>query len=71
MKTYITKDMGITEAVQTYPDVVPVFQALGMHCFGCMAAQFENLEQGCLAHGLDPDSVVRAANDELNRINED
>ena len=24
----------------------------GMHCIGCVAAQFETLEQGCKAHGM-------------------
>ena len=41
----VTKDMGILEAVEKYPDSVPVFQAYGMLCFGCMAARFENIEQ--------------------------
>ncbi len=64
----VTKDMGILDAVEQYPESVPVFQAYGMHCFGCMAARFENIEQGCLAHGIDPDALVRSVNDALNAI---
>lgn len=45
----VTKDMGILDAVNAYPDSVNVFQAYGMHCFGCMAARFESIEEGALA----------------------
>ena len=24
----------------------------GLHCVGCIAAQFETLEQGCKSHGM-------------------
>lgn len=64
----VTKDMGILDAVQQYPDAIPVFQAFGMHCFGCMAARFENIEQGCLAHGIDPDQMCAAINEALNAM---
>ena len=62
----ITKDMGIAEVVQKYPDTVPVFMYAGMGCFGCMAARFENIEQGALAHGIDVDSLVDALNEIAN-----
>lgn len=58
----ITKDMGITDIVNKYPETVEIFQSYGMHCFGCMAARFENLEQGALAHGLDVDKLVEDLN---------
>ena len=61
----LTKDMGIMDAVEQFPESVPVFQEFGMHCFGCMAARFENIEQGCLAHGIDPDALVAAVNEKL------
>jgi hybrid cluster-associated redox disulfide protein len=58
----ITKDMGIMEIVEKYPITVEVFSRYGMHCFGCMAARFESLEQGALAHGLDVDMLVQDLN---------
>ncbi|MGL4546476.1 DUF1858 domain-containing protein [Eubacterium aggregans] len=64
----VTKDMGILEAVEQYPDSVPVFQAFGMHCFGCTAARFENIEQGCAAHGIDADEMVNAINNALSAV---
>lgn len=59
----ITKDMSITEVVEKYPQTVEVFQRYGMHCFGWMAARFENLEQGALAHGIDVDAMLKDLNE--------
>lgn len=58
----ITKDMNIIEIVEKYPESVEVFTSYGMGCFGWMAARFENLEQGALAHGIDVDSLVEDLN---------
>ena len=62
----ITKDMGIIEVVNKYPDTVPVFMYAGMGCIGCMAARFENIEQGATAHGIDVDALVDALNEVVN-----
>ena len=59
----ITKDMGILEVVQQYPDTVDVFVNAGMGCLGCAAARFENIEQGCMAHGIDVDALVEGLNE--------
>lgn len=59
----ITKDMNIVEVVQRYPDTMMVFMYAGMGCFGCHAAQFENIEEGALVHGIDPDKLVEALNE--------
>ena len=59
----ITKDMNIIEVVQRYPDTMMVFMYAGMGCFGCHAAQFENIEEGALVHGIDPDKLVEALNE--------
>jgi hybrid cluster-associated redox disulfide protein len=58
----ITKEMGIIDIVNQYPQTVPVFQDYGMGCLGCMAARFENLAQGAAAHGIDVDSMVKDLN---------
>ncbi len=62
----ITKDMSIIEVVQNYPDTIPVFMYAGMGCIHCMAAQFENIEQGAMAHGIDVDALVDALNEIVN-----
>ena len=59
----ITKDMNIIEVVQRYPDTAMVFMYAGMGCFGCHAAQFETIEEGALAHGIDADKLVEALNE--------
>lgn len=62
MKVLISKDMSITDIVDNYPETVEVFIQSGMHCFGCMAARFENVEQGALAHGIDVDKLIEDLN---------
>lgn len=59
----ITKDMGIMEIVQKYPDTVDVLMNAGMGCLGCAASHFENLEQGAMAHGIDLDTLLANLNE--------
>ena len=44
----VTKEMGIMDIVQEYPQAIEVFQKYGMGCIGCAAARFENLEAGAI-----------------------
>ncbi len=58
----ITKDMSITEVVMKWPDTVGTFMEYGLHCVGCIAARFENIEQGAAAHGIPVDDLIEALN---------
>ncbi|MBE7705225.1 MAG: DUF1858 domain-containing protein [Cyanobacteria bacterium SIG29] len=58
----ITKEMGLLEIVQSYPETLEVFQRYGLGCIGCAAARFENLEAGAKVHGIDPDKMVEDLN---------
>ncbi len=58
----ITKEMGLIEIVQNYPETIEVFQKYGLGCIGCAAARFENLEAGAKVHGIDPDKMVEDLN---------
>ena len=58
----ITKDMGLIEIVQQYPQTIEVFQKYGLGSIGCAAARFENLEAGAKVHGIDPDKMVEDLN---------
>ena len=58
----ITKEMGILDVVQQYPETIEVFSQLGFGCLGCAAARFENLEAGARVHGFDPDEMVADIN---------
>jgi len=62
MSGTITKDMSIMEIVQRYPETVPVFMRHGLHCLGCAIAQFETLEQGVVAHGMDLEALLADLN---------
>lgn len=63
MADLITKDMGIMEAIQKYPDVVGVFVAHGLGCIGCAMANFETIEQGAMAHGMDLSALMKDLNE--------
>lgn len=58
----ITKDIGIMELVQKYPQAVAVLQQFGMGCIGCAAAHFESVGEGATAHGIDVDAMMEAIN---------
>jgi hybrid cluster-associated redox disulfide protein len=62
MSDPINKEMSIMEIVQKYPETVPVFLQHGLHCLGCAIAQFETLEQGAAAHGMDLDALLKDLN---------
>ena len=57
-----TKEMGIIEIVQNYPQALEVFAKYGLGCIGCAAARFENLEAGAKVHGVDPEQMVEEIN---------
>ena len=63
----ITKDMGIQDVVDKYPQLVPVFFKYGLGCLGCAAARFESIEQGAMAHGIDADALVADLNKALGQ----
>lgn len=54
--------MTIMDAIQQYPETVPVLQNYNLGCLGCVAASGETLEQGLAAHGLNIDEVIAAMN---------
>jgi len=58
----ITKEMNIIEIVTKHPESFAVFRAYGMGCVGCSAAQFENLDEGAQAHGIDTEQLVADLN---------
>jgi hybrid cluster-associated redox disulfide protein len=63
----ITKKMSIGKIVSEHPETADVFIKHGMHCLGCAAAHFENLEQGCEAHGIDADKLVEDLNKKIKK----
>ena len=43
MEKKVTKEMGIMDIVQQYPESLEVFAKYGLGCIGCAAARIENL----------------------------
>jgi len=62
MSQTITKDMTFAQVMRMHPDVIKVFAKYNLGCIGCMGAQAESLEQGCSAHGLNVDEVLKDLN---------
>jgi len=64
MSQTISKDMTFFELMRNYPKSIEVLRKHNLGCVGCMGAQNESLEQGCRAHGLDIDELLK----DLNQI---
>ena len=66
----ITKDMSIKEVVEKYPQSVQVFMMHGLGCVGCAIANFENIEQGAMAHGIDVNKLIDDLNKAVEQISQ-
>jgi len=64
-KERISKEMTFQEVLQKYPEAAMLLMEKGMACIGCPMAMQETIEQGCIAHGLDPDEIVKLLNKKL------
>ena len=54
----ISKDMLIGELIQMDELIAPMLMRAGMHCLGCPSSQGESLEEACMVHGIDCDTLV-------------
>ena len=61
----ISKDMLIGELLQKSDLIAPILMRAGMHCLGCPSSQGESLEEACMVHGIDCDSLVSGLNEIL------
>ncbi len=52
MENKITEKTPLRELIMNGPEVMEVLLESGLHCLGCPFSMQENLEQGCLAHGM-------------------
>ena len=57
----INRETIISEILTNFPEAMPKFQELGMHCLGCALATAESLEQACAAHGVHPELIASFA----------
>ena len=61
----ISKDMLIGQLIQVDESIPPILMRAGMHCLGCPASQGESLEEACMGHGIDCDTLVSQINEIL------
>ena len=54
-----------SELVQAHELIAPMLMRAGMHCLGCPSAQGETLEEACMVHGIDCDTLVSGINEVL------
>lgn len=62
----ITKDMTISEVLNSNPNLRTVFEGFGMHCIGCPMSQMETLEEASQAHEIDLDFMLEKLNQYKN-----
>lgn len=63
--TEITKDTLIGDILDADRGTAKHFLEMGMHCLGCPSARGESIEQACMVHGVDVNSLVDEINDYL------
>ena len=61
-KGQITAKMSFAVVMKKYPEAAKVLFEKGMACMGCPMAMQETIEQGALAHGIDPKKLVEELN---------
>ena len=54
----LSRESMISDTLEDFPEAMPKFQELGMHCLGCALATAETLQQACEAHGVDVDEFI-------------
>ena len=62
----VTKSMLIGELLTVDPNIAPILMRAGMHCLGLPASQGESLEEACMVHGIDCDTLVSQINEILS-----
>ena len=54
----LLKKMTLGEIAQNYPHLATIIMTeYGMHCIGCLAANYETLEEGASAHGFSQEKL--------------
>ena len=61
----IDKSMLIGQLIQVDEIIPNILLRAGMHCLGCPASQAESLEEACMVHGIDCDTLVSQINEVL------
>lgn len=68
MAEKINKDMIIADILRINMGCVPILLNEGMHCIGCPASQGETLEEACMVHGIEVESLVNKLNEFIANV---
>lgn len=61
----ITKQTTMGEMLDYDRGIAEILMQSGMHCVGCPASIGESLEEACMVHGIDADTVLKSIQDYL------
>ena len=61
----ITKKTTMGEMLDYDRGIAMILMQSGMHCVGCPSSIGESLEEACMVHGIDADTVLKQINDYL------
>lgn len=61
----ITKETTRGEMLEYNKGIAYVLMQSGMHCVGCPSSIHESLEEACMVHGLDVDTVLKSIQEYL------
>lgn len=61
----ITKDMLIGDILEADSGTAMFFFEMGMHCLGCPASRGETVEEACMVHGVDVNTLIARINEYL------
>lgn len=65
----VNKNMMIGELLHVDMNIAQILMGAGMHCIGCPSAQGETLEEACMVHGINCDTLVNVINEYLEKKN--
>lgn len=65
----VNKNMMIGELLNVDMNIAQILMGAGMHCIGCPSAQGETLEEACMVHGINCDTLVNVINEYLEKKN--
>ena len=64
----VNKKMKFSELIDRYPEISLMLVKKGMHCLACPVSNEETIEEGALAHGVNPDSLIKEIKNEIENI---
>ena len=64
----VKNDTVIGDLLMADEGVAPILMSAGLHCLGCVMASGETVEEACVVHGIDCDSLVEELNNYLQSV---